>query len=121
MKHNNLLGAILLGLALSSPAFGQTTVPSAGNVSNTAGLPSTPANGALGPGPTGAVPTNAVTPTTVAPAGTASPIYPGAVPTRNLDGATQRADQPIGGNQATPGAQPTKRIHKGRDKSTPSQ
>jgi hypothetical protein len=119
MKTHNLLGAALLGLVLSSTASAQTTAP--GNVSNTAGLPSTPANGALGPGPSGAVPTNAVTPTTVAPAGTTGPIYPTGVPVRNLDGGTQRADQPIGGNQAVPGAQPTKRLHKGRDKSTPTQ
>jgi hypothetical protein len=119
MKAYNLLRAALLGLVFSGAASAQTTAP--GNVSNTAGLPSTPANGALGPGPSGAVPTNAVTPTTVAPAGTTGPIYPTGVPTRNLDGGTQRADQPIGGNQAIPGAQPTKRLHKGRDKSTPPQ
>jgi hypothetical protein len=119
MKMHHLLGATLLGLTLSSPALAQTTAP--GNISNTVGLPGTPANGALGPGPSGAVPTNAVTPTTVAPAGTTGPIYPTGVPVRNLDGGTQRADQPIGGNQATPGAQPTKRLHKGRDKSAPPQ
>ena len=121
MKKYNLLSTALLAGALSRPAFAQTTVPSPANVSNTAGLPSTPANGALGPGPSGAVPTNAVTPTTVAPTAAPGPIYPGGVPVRNVEGGTQRADQPIGGNQATPGAQPTKRLHKGRDKSTPPQ
>lgn len=114
MKPYQLLGAALLGAALSRPASAQTTVPTPGNVSNTAGLPGTPANGAAGPGPTGTAPTNAVTPTTIAPAGTSEPIYPTGVPARNLDGGTQRADLPIGGNQATPGSQPTKRIHKGR-------
>ncbi|MGI4872822.1 MAG: hypothetical protein ACRYFX_16815 [Janthinobacterium lividum] len=127
MKTPSFLLAALLGCALSRPAAAQV-MPSgtAGTPTNgTIGTPATASPGSPvigGTGrtdglptgvPAGQVPTNATTPT-----GISGPLYPKGVPTRNVDGGTQRADQPMGGMRggmpATTGSQPTKTLRKGR-------
>ncbi|RYY18699.1 MAG: hypothetical protein EOO36_07550 [Cytophagaceae bacterium] len=67
-----------------------------------------------GPMPTNPVPASATTPTDADGA-----IYanPNGVPTRNVNGGTQRADQPRVGTMGMPavsGSQQPYRIHKGR-------
>jgi len=114
MKTLRLLGAALLGLVLSSPAFAQADVPSVSSVPNAAGVPSIPA--ATIPGRPGR--STSTTPTVVPvngtrPTGITGSTYANGLPDRNIDGGTQRADQPRPG-QAMPGAQPTKRLHKGQ-------
>jgi len=114
MKTLHLFGAALLGLTLSSPAFAQADVPTVSSVPNAAGVPSIPAATIPGrPGrSTSTVPT--VTPANgTRPTGITGSTYANGLPDRNIDGGTQRADQPRAG-QAMPGAQPTKRLHKGR-------
>jgi len=117
MKTYRLLGAALLGLVLSSPAFAQADIPSVSSVSNAAGVPSIPAATIPGrPGrSTSTVPTVAPENST-RPTGITGSTYANGLPDRNIDGGTQRADQPRNG-QAIPGAQPTKRLHKGRPRS----
>ncbi|MDJ0364143.1 hypothetical protein QMK33_03190 [Hymenobacter sp. H14-R3] len=111
MKTSQLFGAALLGLAISFSAHAQTPVRSTAGAPvapNPAGMP----NG-LNTVPAGAVPANATTPI----GSSGGRLYPvGSVPTRNVNGGTQRADQPtIGtGRPATIGGQPTRRINKGR-------
>ncbi|RZK58898.1 MAG: hypothetical protein EOO59_08105 [Hymenobacter sp.] len=77
-------------------------------------MPSIPAAGVPGrPGrSTNTVPSVAPDNTT-RPAGITGSLYSNGLPARNMEGGTQRADQPRSG-QAIPGAQPTKRLHKGR-------
>lgn len=117
MKTYRLFGAALLGLVLSSPAFAQADIPSVSNVPNAAGVPSIPASTIPGrPGrSTSTVPTVAPGNST-RPTGITGSTYANGLPDRNIDGGTQRADQPRNG-QAMPGAQPTKRLHKGRTRS----
>ncbi len=116
MKTLHSLGAALLGLALSSPAFAQADIPSVSSVPNAAGVPNIPASTIPGrPGrSTSTVPT--VTPdNSIRPTGITGSTYANGLPDRNIDGGTQRADQPRNG-QAIPGAQPTKRLHKGQSR-----
>lgn len=117
MKTYTLLGAALLALAFSRPALAQNDLPSISNVPNAAGVPAIPASSIPGrPGrSTNTVPT--VTPVNgTRPAGITGSLYSNGLPARSIDGGTQRADQPRVG-QAVPGAQPTKRLHKGRTRS----
>ena len=118
MKTRHLLGAALLGLACSSPALAQSQspspTPSISSTPNASGVPTIPAAGVPGePGrSTNTVPN--VAPDNISrPAGITGSLYSNGLPARNIDGGTQRADQPLSG-QAMPGAQPTKRLHKGR-------
>ena len=106
MKTYQLLALPLLGLALSHAALAQTTKPA----TLATGRPGT----ITGPMPTNPVPANATTPTDADGA-----IYPNpsVVPARNVNGGTQRADQPRVGSMgmpATTGSQQPYRIHKGR-------
>ena len=102
MKIHVFLSAALLGFLNAFSGRAQTPAASKAGTS----LPSTV--------PPGMVPANATTPT-----GTSGQLYPAnGVPTRNIDGGTQRADQPVGGNAAVTGSQPTKRLHKGRASAT---
>ncbi len=105
MKLHILLGAALLGLAIGHSVQAQTPAPGTRRAPST-GLPSAPP-----PGPS--VPANATTPTDANGA-----IYanPRGVPARNVNGGTQRADQPRVGTMppATNGSQQSYRIHKGR-------
>ncbi|TVT38435.1 hypothetical protein FNT36_19790 [Hymenobacter setariae] len=114
MKTHLSLGAALLGLVLSSPAFAQADIPSVSSAPNAAGVPSIPAATIPGrPGrSTSTVPTVAPENST-RPTGITGSTYANGLPDRNIDGGTQRADQPRNG-QAIPGAQPTKRLHKGQ-------
>lgn len=111
MKPHIVLGAALLGLALGRPALAQTTAPHATRRAPSTGLPSAPPPGS-------SVPANATTPTDANGA-----IYanPNGVPARNVNGGTQRADQPRVGSMsmppATSGSQQPYRIHKGRPSS----
>lgn len=116
MKPIQLFGAALLGLALPFSALAQTPAMSPAGApvqTNPAGMP----NG-LNTIPAGAVPDNATTPI----GSSGDRLYPvGGVPNRNVNGGTQRADQPTIGNgrPATIGGQPTRRIGKGRTSATP--
>lgn len=114
MKTRDLLGAVLLGLAFSSPALAQSDLPSISTTPNASGVPSIPAAGIPGqPGhSTNTVP-NVAPDNTTRPAGITGSLYSNGLPTRDMNGGTQRADQPRSG-QAIPGAQPTKRLHKGQ-------
>ncbi len=132
MKATQFFGAALLGLVISFSAHAQTPLmgtpgtPVAPGTPVSAGTPVLGA-GAVVPGqvgspntgslPTGTVPANATT-----PMGSSGQLYPAnGVPARNLDGGTQRADQPIigNGNPATTGGQPTRRLNKARTTTTP--
>ena len=106
MKLHTLLGAALLGMILGHPTLAQTTAPRATRAPST-GLPSAPPPGS-------SVPANATTPTDANGA-----IYSNGVPARNVNGGTQRADQPRVGTMppATSGSQQPYRIHKGRPSS----
>ena len=117
MKTSVLCGAALLGLVLSRPAFAQADIPSVSSAANAAGVPSIPASTIPGrPGrSTSTVPTVAPENST-RPTGITGSTYSNGLPDRNIDGGTQRADQPRNG-QAMPGAQPTKRLHKGKPRS----
>jgi hypothetical protein len=114
MKTRHLLGLALLGaVAFSRPAFAQADIPTVSSVPNAAGVPAIPAATIPGrPGrSTNTVP--AVTPINgTRPVGITGSLYSNGLPARNMDGGTQRADQPRAG-QAMPGSQPTKRLHKG--------
>lgn len=115
MKAYQLLGAVLLGaVAFSRPACAQADIPSISNVPNASGVPSIPASSIPGrPGrSTNTVPTVAPENST-RPAGITGSVYSTGLPARDMDGGTQRADQPRVG-QAVSGSQPTKRLHKGR-------
>ena len=129
MKTFRLLGAALLGLALHFSAAAQVPAQTAPGAVGTPGSLTTPAtndNGLGQPGltgsagslPTGAVPASATTPTSVS--GTA--LYQNGVPARNLNGATQRADQPVsgtrGGMPAVTGSQQTHSLNKRRTTTT---
>lgn len=114
MRTRHLLGIALLGaVACSHPAFAQADIPSVSSTPGAAGVPTIPAAGIPGrPGrSTNTVPTVAPENST-RPAGITGSVYPAGLPARNVDGGTQRADQPRVG-QAVPGSQPTKRLHKG--------
>lgn len=118
MKPFFLIGAALIGLASGFSASAQ------GAVGKPAARPATGANASTTinqrrPGtdlptavPPGAVPANATT-----PVGTSGQLYPGGVPVRNIDGGSQRADQPRSG-QPLPGSQPTRTLNKSRTSST---
>jgi hypothetical protein len=114
MKTRHLLGLALLGaIAFSRPAFAQADIPTVSSVPNAAGVPAIPAATIPGrPGrSTNTVP--AVTPVNgTRPSGITGSLYSNGLPARDIDGGTQRADQPRAG-QAMPGSQPTKRLHKG--------
>ncbi|RYY17795.1 MAG: hypothetical protein EOO36_09210 [Cytophagaceae bacterium] len=118
MKTRNLIGTALLAVAFSSPAFAQADIPSVSSTPNAAGVPSIPA--ATIPGRPGRS-TNTVPEVTpingTRPAGITGSLYSNGLPDRNMNGGTQRADQPRNG-QPMSGAQPTKRLHKGRTRST---
>ncbi|MGI4735972.1 MAG: hypothetical protein ACRYG7_12425 [Janthinobacterium lividum] len=111
MKTPSLFAAVLLGLTFSLSARAQTPTvatpaTSAGTTPVGTSLPSAP--------PPGMVPANATTPT-----GISGQLYPnGQVPTRNVNGGTQRADQPQLGRAAVTGSQQTKSLSKDRT-STP--
>ena len=114
MKLHHLLGAALLGVVgFSRPAFAQADIPTVSTVPNASGVPAIPASSIPGrPGrSTNTVPTVAPENGT-RPAGITGSVYSTGLPARNMDGGTQRADQPRVG-QAVPGSQPTKRLHKG--------
>ena len=117
MKTRSLIAAALLGLVCSSPAFAQADIPSISTVPNASGVPTIPAAGIPGqPGrSTSTVPTVAPSGTT-RPTGISGSLYSNGLPARDVDAGTQSADQPRSG-QAIPGAQPTKRLHKGRPRS----
>lgn len=130
MKTRSLCILALLGFAFSRPALAQVVVPGTPGATTTGvptttgapigGTPGTPIIGGtdrsagLPTGvPTGTVPLNATTP--IGATGTGQPIYPNGVPARNLDGGTQRADQPrTNGRPAVSGSQPTKSLFKKR-------
>lgn len=142
MKTTQLLGAALLGLAISFSAHAQTGATGAPVAPGTPIAPGSPVlgtgtvvpgqpgmnNGAVVPGqagmnngmgtvPAGGVPANATT-----PIGSSGQLYPaGSVPTRNVDGGTLRSDQPVigNGNPATTGSQPTRSINRNRTTTTP--
>ena len=130
MKTSSFCIAALLGFAFSRPALAQVVLPGtpggapdgapSTSVPVTGGRPGTPIGNtdrsAVPAGvPTGTVPLNATTPVGATRSG--DPIYPNGVPARNLDGGTQRADQPRrSGTPAVPGSQPTKRLFKGRSR-----
>lgn len=104
MKITYLAGLVVLGLAAGHAAHAQT-LPAASPVLN--GPP-----GSLSrPIPADAVPTQATTPTA---AGTNDALYPNGVPTRNVNGGTQRADQPVRRNPPVLGGQPGKSLRKSR-------
>ncbi|RYY15012.1 MAG: hypothetical protein EOO36_13315 [Cytophagaceae bacterium] len=105
MKLYTLIGAALLGLLLNRPAAAQTPAASPRTQrAPSTGLPSAPPPGA-------GVPTNATTPTGVVRAET---LYPNGVPARNVEGGTQRADQPIRRNPPVVGGQPSKSLRRSR-------
>lgn len=114
MKTRHLLGLALLGaVVFSRPAFAQADIPTVSTVPNASGVPAIPAATIPGrPGrSTNTVPTVAPENGT-RPAGITGSVYSTGLPARNMEGGTQRADQPRAG-QAMPGSQPTKRLHKG--------
>jgi len=114
MKTYQLLGLALLGVVVGRPAFAQADIPTISTAPNASGVPAIPASSIPGrPGrSTNTVPTVAPENGT-RPAGITGSTYSTGLPERNMDGGTQRADQPRVG-QAVPGGQPTKRLHKGR-------
>jgi hypothetical protein len=127
MKTSHFFAAALLGLATSFSAHAQTPVVGAPGAIGTPGAPATPAAGmgtivpgqpgTMAPGTvgTGVVSPNATTPMST----TGGTLYPnGGVPTRNVDGGTLRADQPMA-NPAVPGSQPTRSLNRSRT-TTPS-
>jgi len=110
MNTRHFFGAALLGLAGSFSAYAQTpatgTAGTAPVASPGTDLPTAP--------PPGAVPANATT-----PMGTSGQLYPNGVPARTTDGATQRADQPVGGSPAVTGSQPTRTLNRKRTTTRP--
>ena len=104
MNTRHLFGAALLGLATSFSALAQT--PASTTAPAPVARPGTDLPTAM---PPGEVPANATM-----PMGTSGQLYPNGVPARNLNGATQRADQPVGGSPAVTGSQPTRTINKRR-------
>ena len=136
MKTSHFLGAALLGLASSFSAQAQTPAIGTPGTPVTPGAPATSPTGApvmgagtvvpgqpgtstgMGTLPAGTVPANATT-----PIGSSGQLYPaGAVPTRDVEGGTQRADQPAVGRgiPATTGGQPTRRLNRGNRSTTPN-
>jgi len=114
MKTCHLLGVALLGLVCSRSAFAQADIPSVSSVPNAAGVPAIPAATIPGrPGRSTSTVPSVAPENGTRPTGITGSTYSTGLPTRNMDGGTQRADQPRVG-QAVPGAQPTKRLHKGR-------
>ena len=132
MKPTQLFGAALLGLATSFSAYAQTPVlgtpgaPVAPGTPVSAGTPVLGAGavvpGQLGSLNTGSLPTGPVPASATTPMGSSGQLYPAnGVPTRNVDGGTLRADQPVigNGNPATTGGQPTRRLNRGRTTAVP--
>jgi len=129
MKTSQIFGLALLGLASSFSAHAQTPVVGAGapgatmgtGAPGTIGAPgnvmapgtATPGVGTAMPGQNttlgGTVPASATT-----PIGSSGAMYPNGTPTRNMDGGTQRADQPMGGNPAVTGSQQTRSLNRNR-------
>lgn len=112
MNTLGLFAAALLGLAASLSARAQTptVAPPAASTGTALGGTSLPSAA-----PPGRVPASATTPT-----GISGQLYPnGEVPTRNVNGGTQRADQPRRGRAAVTGSQPTKSLGKGRSAPSP--
>jgi hypothetical protein len=104
MNTRHFFGAAVLGLAISFSAHAQAPTSAA-----TTGPVASPGTGLPTAMPPGEVPANATT-----PMGTSGQLYPNGVPDRNLNGATQRADQPVGGSPAVTGSQPTRTLNKRR-------
>jgi len=101
MKIPAILPVALLTLAFGYSARAQTTTGAAAQ-----------SGGIINTIPPNAVPPNATTPTDAQGA-----IYPNGVPARNVNGGTQRADQPRTGGVRMPavtGSQQPYRLHKGR-------
>ena len=117
MKTPSLFAAALLGLAASLSAHAQTPTVAMPTVAKPAASTGTLPGGTSLPSapPPGMVPANATTPT-----GISGQLYPnGEVPLRNVNGGTQRADQPRRGRAAVSGSQQTKSLGKGRSATSP--
>ncbi len=110
MHIRHFFGATLLALAGSFSAYAQT--PATGTM-GTAPVAS-PGTDLPTAQPPGAVPANATT-----PMGTSGQLYPNGVPARNMNGATQRADQPVGGSSTVTGSQPTRTLNRKRSANRP--
>jgi hypothetical protein len=114
MKAYQLLGIALLSVVGSRSAFAQADIPSISSVPNAAGVPAIPAATIPGrPGRSTSTVPSVAPENGTRPTGITGSTFSTGLPARNMDGGTQRADQPRVG-QAVPGSQPTKRLHKGR-------
>lgn len=114
MNTASFFGAALLGLAVNFSAHAQVPATGMPGAVVPSGSPATRNAGAVVPGQptlsnTGSLPTGTV-PQGAVPTGT----YPGSLPARNLDGGTQRADQPRGTNPAVTGSQQTRSLNRKR-------
>lgn len=116
MRTRYFLGAVLLGVVSCFSARAQAPVVSSTPATAAPATTTTPPTNVMA----NPVPANATTPTSPL---TADPLYSGgtSLPARNLDGGTQRADQPRAGRAAVPGSQDKRSLNRKRTGTTITQ